>query len=134
MKIDFCLSSRKFEEAEFCLKCKETSNRCQRLTHKMMADNSRRNISLCTDIVDGTWTEWTDLEDCRGLQKVDGLRRFRCGEGYKTQQRKCDRTLGGKFCQIDGEDYKSKTEPRISECSGQKCPGQLINKNLNTKT
>ena len=123
MKIDFCLSSRKFEEAEFCLKCKETSNRCQRLTHRMMADNSRRNISLCTDIVDGTWTEWTDLEACRGLEKVDGLRKFRCGEGYKTQQRKCKRTLGGEFCQLDGTDYRGILERRSDNCSSGDCPG-----------
>ena len=123
MKIDFCLSSRKFEEAEFCLRCKETSNRCQRLTHRMMADNSRRNISLCTDIVDGTWTEWTDLEDCRGLEKVDGLL-IRCGEGYKTQQRKCKRTLGGKFCQLNGTDYRGIVELRPKICSSGDCPGK----------
>ena len=74
------------------MRCLENSNRCQRLTYKMMADNSRRNISLCTDIVDGTWTEWTDLEACMGGEKVDGLEGFQCGEGYKTQQRKCKRT------------------------------------------
>ena len=75
-----CFSSIN-QESEFCLRNIETTNRCQRLTYKMIADNKERNLTFCRDIIDGTWSNWTDLGQCRGTQKVEGVEGFRCGEG-----------------------------------------------------
>ena len=117
------------------MRCLENSNRCQRLTYKMMADNSDRNISLCTEIRDGSWSSWTEVEECRGLEKVEGLRKYRCGEGYKTSERTCNRTLGGKFCQINGEEYRGILERRSVSCHSGDCPGEssLMEMNYNYK-
>ena len=101
----------------------EKTNRCQRLSYKMIAANWERKLSICQEIVDGTWSDWRDLGDCKGLQEVEGVADYRCGLGYKHRQRNCVRTLGGKFCQLDGKDYKG-TIMRISaECISGDCPG-----------
>ena len=33
-----------------------------------------------------------------------------CGLGYKGQRRKCDRSLGGKYCQAKGKEAKGKAK------------------------
>ena len=105
------------------MRCQESSNRCQRLTYKMMADNSDRNISLCKEIKDGSWTKWTDVEECKGLERVTGLEEYRCGYGYKTVERNCSRTVGGAFCKRGGEDYRGVLERRSVDCYSGDCPG-----------
>ena len=113
------------------MRCQESSNRCQRLTYKMMADNSDRNISLCKEIPDGFWTNWTDVGVCNGLEKVEGLENYRCGEGYKTVERSCSRTLGGAFCiQDDGTDYRGVSERSVVTCDSGDCPGESSFKHL----
>jgi len=54
------------------VRSKESSNRCQRLTYRLMADNSEKNISLCKEIVDGSWSNWTDVGECKGVERVEG--------------------------------------------------------------
>ena len=118
-------------EAEFCVRCLESSNRCRRLTYKMMADNSDRNISLCKEIPDGFWTNWTDVGACKGLEKVEGLENYRCGEGHKTVERSCTRNVGGAFCiQDDGTDYRGVSERRSFICYSGDCPGELSSKHF----
>ena len=75
-----CFSSIK-QETEFCIRTVEKTNRCQRLSYKLIADNRERNLTFCREIIDGSWSSWTDLGDCKGTQKVDGVEGFRCGEG-----------------------------------------------------
>ena len=101
----------------------EKTNRCQRLSYKMIADNWERKLSICQEIVDGAWSDWRDLGDCKGLQEVEGVADYRCGLGYKHRQRNCVRTLGGKFCQLDGEDYKGTIKRTSAECISGDCPG-----------
>ena len=101
----------------------EKTNRCQRLSYKMIADNWERKLSICQEIVDGEWSDWRDLGDCKGLQEVEGVADYRCGLGYKHRQRNCVRTLGGKFCQLDGEDYKGTIKRISAECISGDCPG-----------
>ena len=98
------------------------TNRCQRLTHKMISYNSDRKLAICRDIIDGTWSEWTDMGACKGLEEVEGTN-YICGPGYKQRQRNCTRTLGGKFCQIDGQDYKGTIMRNSVECDSRECPG-----------
>ena len=114
------------------MRSKESSNRCQRLTYKMMADNSDRNISLCKEIVDGSWSNWTDVGECKGLEKVEdldkveGLENYRCGEGHKTVERSCTRNVGGAFCiQDDGTDYRGVSERSVVTCDSGNCPGEF---------
>ena len=90
----------------------------------MMADNSDRNISLCKEIKDGSWTKWTDVEECKGLERVTGLEEYRCGYGYKTVERNCSRTVGGAFCKRGGEDYRGVLERRAHKCFSGDCPGE----------
>ena len=47
----------------------------------MIADHRERKLTICQDIIDGRWSNWTDLGDCKGTQKVEGVEGFRCGEG-----------------------------------------------------
>ena len=46
----------------------------------MIADNRERNLTVCKEIKDGMWSDWADLIDCKGTQKIDGSEE-RCGEG-----------------------------------------------------
>ena len=69
------------QEVEFCIRAVEKTNRCQRLSYKMVAENKERNLTICQDIIDGVWSDWSDLGECKGTQKVEGLEGFRCGEG-----------------------------------------------------
>ena len=94
------------------------------MTYKMMADNSDRNISLCKEIVDGSWSNWTDVGECKGLEKVEGLENYRCGEGHKTVERSCTRNVGGAFCQRNGTDYRGVSERSVVNCDSGDCPGE----------
>ena len=114
-----CFSSIN-QETKFCIRTIEKTNRCQRLTYKMIADNRERKLAICQEIVDGKWSNWTDLGDCKGLQQVEN---YSCGPGYQHRERKCARTLGGKFCQVDGEDYEGRTMRISVECNSGDCPG-----------
>ena len=86
----------------------------------MISDNREKNLAICQDIVDGKWSNWTDLGDCKGLQQVEN---YSCGPGYQHRERKCARTLGGKFCQVDGEDYEGRIMRISVECDSGDCPG-----------
>lgn len=89
----------------------------------MIADNWERDLNLCRDIIDGTWSDWGDLGACEGLEEVEGFNGT-CGLGYKQQQKNCTRTLGGKFCQLDGEDYKGTIMRMLNvKCDSRACPG-----------
>ena len=57
------------------------TNRCQRLTYRMIADNRERNLTVCQAIIDGRWSDWSDLGECKGTQKIEDVGGFRCGEG-----------------------------------------------------
>ena len=46
-------------------------------------------------------------------------------QGYIHRKRNCSRTLGGKFCQHNGEDYKGKIIINSFECDSGECPGKL---------
>ena len=35
----------------------------------MIADNRERKLAICKEIVDGKWSNWTDLGDCKGCQQ-----------------------------------------------------------------
>ena len=96
------------------------TNRCQRLTYKLMADN--RDLTICKDR-GGRWSDWINLGDCKGTQKVDGVAGFQCGEGYQVRGRYCTRTLGGNFCKINGVDYKGKVMRHSFDCFSDECPG-----------
>ena len=127
------------QETEFCIQNVEKTNRCQRLSYKLIKTNSERNLTLCKEIKDGTWSSWTDLGDCKGAQKIEGVEGARCGEGkrrgavlpnqrlhcqgYQRRKRYCSRTLGGKFCQNDGTDYRAQFMINLTECSSEPCPG-----------
>ena len=111
------------QETEFCIRIIEKTNRCQRLTYRMIADNRERKLAICKEIVNGKWSEWSDLGDCVGLQEDEGVANYTCGLGYKQQQRSCTRTLGGKFCQVDGEDYRGRIERNSVECVSGDCHG-----------
>ena len=119
------------------MRCKESSNRCQRLTYRLMADNSEKNISLCKEIVDGSWSNWTDVGECKGMERaegqdqVEGLENYRCGEGRKTVERSCHRTVGGTFCKSRGKDYRGVLERRSHECYSGDCPGESSFKHFN---
>ena len=79
---EFCFSSINLE-TEFCIQNVEKTNRCLRLSYKLIKTNSERNLTLCKEIKDGTWSSWTDLEGCKGTQRVDGVEGARCGEGKR---------------------------------------------------
>ena len=49
------------KETELCIRTIEKTNRCQRLTHKMIADNSERKLAICQKIVDGKWSDWINI-------------------------------------------------------------------------
>ena len=90
----------------------------------MIADNKERKLAICKEeIVDGTWSEWRDLADCEGFQEVEDVANYSCGLGYKHRERNCARTLGGKFCQLDGEDYKGTIMRNSEMCHSGDCPG-----------
>ena len=111
------------KETEFCIRTVEKTNRCQRLSYKLIADNRERKLTICKEIVDGKWTEWRDLGDCEGLEEVEGVANYTCGIGYQQQQRNCARTLGGKFCQLDEKDYKGTVMRNSEMCHSGDCPG-----------
>ena len=113
------------EETEFCIRTPEKTNRCQRLAYRIIADNEKRKLVICPEVVDGKWSNWTDLGRCEGLQEVEGVANYTCGLGYKQRQRNCARTLGGKFCQLDGKDYKGRIEKSLVRCNSVDCPGEL---------
>ena len=75
-----CFSSIN-QETEFCIRSVVETNRGQRLTYRLIADNWERNLTFCQEIIDGTWSNWSNLGECRGTQKVEGVEEFRCGEG-----------------------------------------------------
>ena len=79
---EFCFSSIN-QETEFCIQNVEKTNRCQRLSYKLIKTNSERNLTLCKEIKDGTWSSWTEMEVCKGTQKVEGVEGARCGEGKR---------------------------------------------------
>ena len=68
---------------------------------------------------DGIWLGWKDQESCMGM----GDGGFQCGTGYKGQKRKCDRSLGGKYCQDNGVDVIEDVQHRTTKCDMGKCPG-----------
>ena len=82
----------------------------------MIADNRERKLTTCKEIVDGEWSEWTDLEECIYVQAGNT-----CGPGYKKQRRNCDRTLGGRFCKDEGADYKAGFMLQIIDCDSKPC-------------
>ena len=69
---------------------------------------------------DGIWLGWKD--EAPGCQMIrdEG---FPCGPGYKGQKRKCERSLGGKYCQENGKDVKEDVLYRTTKCDMGKCPG-----------
>ena len=89
----------------------------------MIADHRERNLTVCQEIKDGSWSDWKDLGDCEGLQEVEGVANYSCGLGLKPRERNCARTLGGKFCQLDGEDYKGTVMRNSKMCHSGDCPG-----------
>ena len=111
------------QETEFCIQNVEKTNRCQRLSYKLIKTNSERNLTICKKIIDGKWTEWRDIVDCEGIQEVEGVPDYRCGLGYKQQEKSCVRTLGGTFCQLDGDDYKGTILRNSVKCHSGDCPG-----------
>ena len=91
----------------------------------MISDNPRK-IKECDEIVDGNWTEWMDLGECKGTQVVEDLEDNKCGEGFKEQERNCTKTLGGRFCKLDdGSDYKGIIYRRSIECHALDCPSEF---------
>ena len=51
------------------------------MSYKLIADNKERNLAVCQDLIDGRWTDWADLGNCKGTQEVEGVEGFHCGEG-----------------------------------------------------
>ena len=49
------------QETELCIRTIEKTNRCQRLVHKMIADNSERKLAICQKIVDGKWSDLINI-------------------------------------------------------------------------
>ena len=105
------------------------SNRCRRLVHSVIRENSQRKLVLCPEISDGRWSQWEGIEDCRGRKTVLD---YNCGEGHQRQKRRCIRELGGNPCtdenaeyfreyQKIGEDF----ELRSDACDSGECPGAL---------
>ena len=69
------------------------------------------------------WLDWEDVEHCNSVRKVEGSP---CGLGYKGQWRKCDRSLGGKYCQDNGKEVKEDVLYRTTKCQLAECPGRIL--------
>ena len=125
LKCDYNSRSIKMERGGFCVRCvEENSNRCRRLSHKMIEENTERKLTLCSEEIQaGEWSGWTDLQSqpCLGLDTVEGIN---CGPGNRTQSRTCTRELGGQFCRDqDGKEVEEDLEFRLTECFKGDCPG-----------
>ena len=66
------------------------------------------------------WLEWEDEESCRTVMEAEGSP---CGPGYRGQRRKCDRSLGGKYCQAKGKEVLEDVQHRTTKCQLAECPG-----------
>ena len=64
--------------------------------------------------------EWEDEESCKTVREAEGSP---CGPGYRGQRRKCDRSLGGKYCQANGKEVLEDVEHRTTNCDVGECPG-----------
>ena len=113
------------------MRCALETNRCRRLVHSVIRENSQRKLVLCPEISDGKWSQWEGIEECRGRKTVQ-LWNGTCGEGHQRQKRHCIRELGGNPCtdenaedfreyQKIGEDF----ELRSDVCFSGDCPGEL---------
>ena len=66
------------------------------------------------------WLDWEDEESCNSLREVEGSP---CGPGYKGQRRRCERSLGGKYCQDNGKEIIEDVLHRTTKCQLAECPG-----------
>ena len=55
-----CFSSVN-QEKDLCIRTIEKTNRCQRLIHKMIADNGERKLAICKENDDGKWRDWIKI-------------------------------------------------------------------------
>ena len=79
------------------------------------------------------WLEWEDEESCKTVREAEGSP---CGPGYRGQRRKCDRSLGGKYCRAKGKEVLEDVQHRTTKCSLAECPGwspQLFSLKLSTE-
>ena len=68
------------------------------------------------------WLEWEDEETCKTVREAEGSP---CGPGYRGQRRKCDRSLGGKYCKDpdNGKEVPEDFLHRTTKCQLADCPG-----------
>ena len=83
---------------------------------------------VCPAIRDGTWSQWENIEDCRGRETVGG---HHCGRGHQRQKRRCNRELGWNPCKDENaEDFREfqkitdDFELRSDVCFSGNCPGE----------
>ena len=108
------------------MKCEDKdSNLCRRVLRQMLEQNKAR-MTECGDYKDGVWEEeWEDLEPCKSLlaycpSQPDLL------VGYKAQQKRCQRSLGGKYCRKETGEQEEMPEGllfRTKRCRTGQCQG-----------
>ena len=71
---------------------------------------------------DGAWLEWEDEESCNAVLEAEGSP---CGPGYRGQRKRCDRSLGGKYCKDpdNGKEVREDFLHRTTKCQLAECPG-----------
>ena len=93
----------------------------------MLRNNRGENLVQCADsqIMDGEWTDWKIIEECKGIEKV-GKSNLTCGFSRTIRRKKCQRSLGGKYCQNkQGIDVPENILVETVSCQDKKCPGMV---------
>ena len=78
------------------------------------------------------WGDWKNEKDCNPVETVED---YKCGSGYMEQKKRCDRTLGGKYCRDEnGEDVREDILHQTIPCQAYKCPGSTQNDLISIKS
>ena len=102
------------DEPHFCVKCEdEDSNLCRRVLRQMLEQNKAR-ITECREYKDGVWGAWEDLEPCKSLGAYCPPR---------PQQKRCQRSLGGKYCRNEEREVPEGFLFRTEKCEPEQCQG-----------